>query len=124
MIISAAIAAAAAPIQVRLSSDNSVFVVSPDESDAVAAVVGRPLRHAQPNQPSAKGCFGGTDEHCRFVGGFHQSQVQSDLGQDFYKVLGSPPVVIPAPPRSVADLGLGSGGGVYALPLHGTNLRW
>jgi hypothetical protein len=82
---------------ITLTADTP-WVVSPAESDAVAAVIGRPVRHLQPNnmKPHGKGC--GSDIGCRNVGPFRQAQVRSDLGQDAYKVLGAPPVLLPEPP--------------------------
>ena len=80
---------------------DTIWVVSPAESDAVAAVIGRPARHLQPNnmKRDGKGC--GSDARCRNVGPFRQAQVRSDLGQDAYKVLGSPPVLLSEPPSTL-----------------------
>lgn len=63
---------------VSLTADTP-WVVSPGESDAVAAVIGRPVRHLQPNnmRPDGKGC--GSDIHCRNVGSFRQAQVRSEI---------------------------------------------
>jgi hypothetical protein len=110
--------AATAPALSHLSADNTVWVVSPTESDAVAAVIGRPHRHPQPNQPGKNRCAAGNDESCRYVGKFHQSEVQNDLGQDWYKVCGSPPLLIPAPPKQAADHGLSAGGIVVFFGTH------
>jgi hypothetical protein len=118
--LSLVILAATAPALPHLSADNAVWVVSPTESDAVAAVIGRPQRHPQPNQPGKKRCAAGNDKNCRYVGEFHQSEVQNDLGQDWYKVCGSPPLLLPAPPKQAADHRLSAGGIVvfFGTPQH------
>ena len=46
---------------------------------------------------------------CRSIGPFLQSASASDLGNDWYKVLGSPPIVLARPPTSVAEIGYDSG---------------
>ena len=80
---------------------DSIWVVSPTEAEAVAMVIGRPSAYPQPNIPSASHCKSGTDPTCQYVGTFLQGQVQSDLEQDWYKVLGAPPIILPSPPSKV-----------------------
>jgi len=91
----------------QLTAD-SPWVVSASEPDSVALVIGRPARLLQPNEPSAKriSCSD-AQPHCRYVGPFQQARVRSDLGQDWYKVLGSPPVLLPGPPNA-SSLAAGS----------------
>ena len=91
---------------VRELNRDVVWVVSPDESAAVSAVIGKPRVHSQPNQPGAKSCGVGHNPPCLPS---RMSTTTSDLAADWYKVLGAPPVVLSRPPTTAAEIGYSTG---------------